>query len=108
MRPPESAGPARRFLIQDRTIVCQPLSPLELGAPAFEEQAIREALPPKYRPDFIISVHTGLRWSEQVNLHWNDVDLLSGFTTMPRSKHAGARRVPINVVARAAFLDLAM
>ena len=74
---------------------------------SFEEEAIREALPQKYRPDFVISVHTGLRWSEQVNLRWNDVDLLSGFITVPRSKHGDVRRVPINAAARAAFLDLA-
>jgi integrase len=83
------------------------LPPATNDRPAFEEKAIREALPPKYRPDFIISVHTGLRWSGQVNLRWNDMDLLSGFITVPRSKHGDARRVPINAVARAAFLDLA-
>jgi integrase len=83
------------------------LPPAAKDRPAFEEEAIREALPAKYRPDFIISVHTGLRWSEQVNLRWNDVDLLSGFITVARSKHGDARRVPMNVVARAAFFDLA-
>jgi integrase len=84
------------------------LPPASKDRSAFEEEAMREALPQKYRPDFIISVHTGLRWSEQMNLRWNDVDLLSGFITVPRSKHGDVRRVPINVAARAAFLDLAM
>src|SRR5215467_14123881 len=33
-----------------------------------EEQAIREALRPELRPLFTASVHTGLRWSEQLAL----------------------------------------
>jgi integrase len=39
---------------------------------------------------FTVSIHPGLRWSEQVGLRWPDADLLTGFTTVPRSKHAVA------------------
>jgi hypothetical protein len=35
---------------------------------AEEEAAILAALPAEYRPLFVVSVHTGLRWSEQIGL----------------------------------------
>lgn len=73
---------------------------------ADEEEAVLEALPAEYRPHFLISIHTGLRWSEQMHLRWQDVDLLTGFITVPRSKHGQARRVPINSAVRSVLLDL--
>ncbi len=71
-----------------------------------EEEAVRSALSPEYRPHFILSIHTGLRWSEQMGLRWKDADLLAGFVTVPRSKHGRSRRVPINSTARSVLLDL--
>jgi integrase len=73
---------------------------------AEEEKAVHTALPREYRPHFLISIHTGLRWSEQLGLRWQDVDLLAGFITVPRSKHGRSRRVPINSMARSVLLDL--
>jgi site-specific recombinase XerD len=73
---------------------------------ADEEEAVLSALPSVYRPHFQVSIHTGLRWSEQMNLHWRDVDLLTGFITVPRSKHGRARRVPTNSTVRSVLLDL--
>jgi hypothetical protein len=35
-----------------------------------EEAAVFEALPAAYRPHFTISINTGLRWSEELNLRW--------------------------------------
>ena len=67
---------------------------------------MRQALE-KYRPDFIVSIHTGLRWSEQMNLRWRDVDLLTAFITVRQSKHGDSRRVPINSDARSALMDVA-
>jgi site-specific recombinase XerD len=72
-----------------------------------EEEAVLTALPAHYRPHFIVSVHTGLRWSEQMGLTWRYVDFLTGFLTVPRSKHGGARRVPMNSVVRSVLVDLA-
>jgi site-specific recombinase XerD len=72
-----------------------------------EEAAVLTALPPHYRPHFVVSVHTGLRWSEQMGLTWRYVDFLTGFLTVPRSKHGGARRVPMNSVVRSVLVDLA-
>jgi len=73
---------------------------------ADEEKAVHAALAPEYRPHFLVSIHTGLRWSEQMGLQWKDIDLLSGFITVPRSKHGRSRRVPINSTARSVLLDL--
>lgn len=74
---------------------------------AEEEAAVSTALPAHYRPHFVASVHTGLRWSEQMGLTWRYVDFLTGFLTVPRSKHGGARRVPMNSVVRSVLVDLA-
>jgi site-specific recombinase XerD len=72
-----------------------------------EELALHEALPVGYRPQFLVSVQTGLRWSEQMGLTWRHVDFLTGFLTIPRSKHGGARRVPMNTVVRSVLVDVA-
>jgi Site-specific recombinase XerD len=87
-----------------------------------EETAVREALAPEavrtgrpkldmIRPDlrslFSVSVHTGLRWSEQLALRWEDVDFLAGFITVTQSKSGYSRQVPMNSVVRSVLLDLA-
>jgi site-specific recombinase XerD len=71
-----------------------------------EEAAIYAALPPKYRPHFVVSLYTGLRWSEQMGLRWRDVDMLTGFISVPRSKHGQGRRVPMHSVVRSTLVDL--
>src|SRR5262245_8622677 len=38
-----------------------------------EEEAVRAALPVELHPLFIVSINTGLRWSEQAALEWRDV-----------------------------------
>jgi integrase len=35
-----------------------------------EEAAVWDALAPKHRPLFVVSVHSGLRWSEEAGLRW--------------------------------------
>src|SRR5215510_5092108 len=71
-----------------------------------EEEAVYKALSGDLRPHFLVSIHTGLRWTEQMNLRWGDIDLLTDFITVPRSKHGHARRVPINPIVRAVLVDL--
>jgi integrase len=73
---------------------------------AEEEAAIRDALAPELRPLFAVSVHTGLRWSEQIGLRWRDVDMLAGILTVQRSKNGHTRRVPMNSVVRSVLVDL--
>jgi site-specific recombinase XerD len=75
---------------------------------AVEEQAIRDALPAVLRPLFTVSVHTGLRWSEQRALQWRDVDLLAGFLTVRHAKNGRSRQVPMNSVVQSVLLEVAM
>src|SRR5262245_17754251 len=76
---------------------------------AVEEVAIREALGvPMLRDLFEVSVHTGLRWSEQRALQWGDVDLLAGFLTVRHAKNGHSRQVPMNSLVRSVLLDTAM
>lgn len=82
------------------------LPPATADRPALEEDALREALPPNLLPLFIVSVQTGLRWSEQVGLRWRDVDLLTGVITIQRSKHGHGRQVPMNSVVRSVLFEL--
>jgi len=72
-----------------------------------EEHAIREALRPDRRPLFMVSVHTGLRWSEQITLRWRDVDFFTGGITVPMSKNGRSRQVPMNSTVRSTLMDLA-
>ena len=53
-----------------------------------------------------MSVHTGLRWSEQVQLRWRDIDMLSAAITVPRSEHGYTRQIPMNGIVRSVMLDL--
>lgn len=46
------------------------LPPATAERPAYEEEALRDVIPPDLRPLFTVSVHTGLRWSEQIELQW--------------------------------------
>jgi site-specific recombinase XerD len=71
-----------------------------------EEAGLREALPPELRPPFTLSLHTGLRWSEQRALRWHDVDVLSGLITIGRSKNGASRQVPMNAIVRSTLFDL--
>jgi integrase len=77
-----------------------------LPANADEETALCEALPAELRPLFAMSLHTGLRWSEQIALRWRDVDFLSGVVTVGRSKNGTARQVPMNSVVTSVLFDV--
>lgn len=74
---------------------------------AVEERALRDALSPALGALFTVSVHTGLRWSEQRALQWRDVDLLAGFLTVRHAKNGRSRQVPMNGVVRAVLVDVA-
>jgi integrase len=87
-----------------RIVYLPPASP---GRPAYEEDALRDALPVDIRPAFVVSVNTGLRWSEQAGLQWRDVDMLSRTIGVGRSKNGYSRCVPMNSAVRAVLVDLA-
>jgi integrase len=73
-----------------------------------EEQAVHDALPDDKRALFVVSVNTGLRWSEQTNLTWGSVDVHAGTITIPRSKHGETRHVPMNSLVRSVLYDLSL
>ena len=68
-----------------------------------EERRICKALStrcPSCLPAFIISLHTGLRASEQWNLRWSDIDLERRSLTVRRQKTGkGERHIPLNETA---------
>jgi integrase len=82
------------------------LPPAGARRTAYEEEALRCALPPGLRPLFTVSVHTGLRWSEQETLEWRDVDMLASSIGVGRSKNGYGRRVPMNSLVRSVLVDL--
>src|SRR5208282_2744030 len=75
-----------------------------------EEKRIRKVLStrcPSFLPAFIVSLHTGLRASEQWNLRWSDIDLERRLLTVRRQKTGkGERHIPLNEAAIAAFESL--
>ena len=74
-----------------------------------EERALRaviRARRPEREPEFDLSLQTGLRFSEQYNLRWNDVDLKRNLLTIPLAKSGRRERVPINSEARKALARL--
>ncbi len=94
-------GVARRPEPEGRTLYLLPVD----KAP--DEQAIRAALRSDLRPLFTVSVHTGLRWSEQLALRWRDVDFFTGNITVSMSKSGRSRQVPMNSTVRSTLMDLA-
>jgi integrase len=58
---------------------------------------------PRQTPAFIVSIYTGMRWSEQFNLTWCQVDLKRHSIRLTETKNGTARSVPLNSVALAAL-----
>ena len=64
---------------------------------------------PRQVPAFILSVYTGMRWSEQINLKWSQVDLMRRVIRLAETKdptgrvQSPARNVPLNSVALASL-----
>jgi site-specific recombinase XerD len=54
-----------------------------------------------------VSLHTGLRWSEQLALEWKDADFLTGILSVTRSKNGHSRQVPMNSLVRSTLMDAA-
>jgi integrase len=72
------------------------------------ERVLLDAMPDARRREMVVlAMHTGLRWSEQMGLRWRDCDFLTGTLAVPRSKHGGARHVPMNSRVREILMDMA-
>jgi integrase len=84
------------------------LPPATKDRQAYEEAALTKALPAELRSLFLVSVHPGLRWSEQSALRWKDVDVLSSTLTVAQSKNGHQRTVPMNTTVRSVFMDASL
>lgn len=76
-----------------------------------EEQKVRDVITrrcPRNLPAFIVSMHTGLRASEQWRLLWRDIDLERLILTARATKNGDPERhIPLNDVALAALKEVA-
>ena len=69
-----------------------------------EETTLRAAIvKPHQLAAFDISLHTGMRRSEQFGLTWSQVDLDRRMVFLPKTKSGKPRHIPLNAVAVAAF-----
>lgn len=71
-----------------------------------EERAVRAAIRrvcPEREPEFDLALHTGMRWSEQYELRWENVDLRRAKIVIPRAKGGQRQWIPINSEARRAL-----
>ena len=66
------------------------------GLSEAEESRLMTVLPKKYRSMVIVSLNTGLRKSEQLNLQWKDIDFRQGLILVKNSKPGDSRSIPMN------------
>jgi integrase len=74
-----------------------------------EEKRLRAAIEgrfPEFLPHFLLSLHTGMRMSEQYGLRWNQVDFERRQLHLSRTKNGDPRVIPLNAVALAALDEL--
>jgi site-specific recombinase XerD len=84
------------------------LPPATKDRPAYEEHALRDALPDALRHMLDLSMNTGLRWSEQAALRWRDVDMITGALNITHSKNGYGRSVPMNASLTRLLVDLSL
>ena len=72
-----------------------------------EEKALRAAITdPRQSAALDISIHTGMRQSEQFSLLWSQVDLEKRLVFLPKTKNGDPRHIQLNSVAVTAFESL--
>jgi integrase len=74
-----------------------------------EEAALRTAIErrfPEFLPHLLLSIHTGMRMSEQYGLRWIQVDFERRQIHLPRTKNGDPRIIPLNAVAVGALKEL--
>jgi site-specific recombinase XerD len=72
-----------------------------------EEKALRGVITdPRQLAALDISIHTGMRQSEQFSLMWSQADLEKRLVHLPKTKNGKPRHIPLNAVAVAAFQSL--
>jgi integrase len=71
-----------------------------------EEARLRKAIQHRFLeflPHLLLSLHTGMRMSEQYGLRWNQVDFERRQIHLPKTKNGDSRTIPLNVVAMGAL-----
>jgi integrase len=61
---------------------------------------------PEHLAEFIVSVHSGMRLSEQFSCHWSQVDLVRAVIKLSKTKNGSARDVFLDSDALAAIMSL--
>jgi integrase len=74
-----------------------------------EEKRLRAAIELRFGeflPHFLLSIHTGMRMSEQYGLRWNQVDFERRQLHLTRTKNGDSRTIPLNSIALNALQEL--
>lgn len=74
-----------------------------------EEKNLHSAIDgrfPEFLPHLLLSIHTGMRMSEQYGLLWNQVDFERRQLHLIKTKNGDPRVIPLNAVALAALRQL--
>jgi integrase len=69
------------------------------------ERAITSRFP-EFLPHLLLSIHTGMRMSEQYGLGWNQVDFERRQVHLTRTKNGDSRTIPLNSVALGALKEM--
>ena len=64
------------------------------------------ATDPRFHSHLLLSVHTGIRMSEQYSLKWSQIDFERRQMYLPRTKNGDPRDVPLNGTALSALEQL--
>jgi site-specific recombinase XerD len=71
-----------------------------------EEHALLQATDPRFHSHLLLSVHAGIRMSEQYSPEWKQVDFERRQMYLPRTKNGAPRDAPLNGTALAALQEL--
>src|SRR5262249_41287465 len=69
----------------------------------FEEARLLEVIPKAWHTLVLVALHTGMRFSEQIQLRWSDIDLKQRLLTVRDSKAGKPRHIPLNRTCLAAL-----
>lgn len=71
-----------------------------------EERALLQQTDPRFHAHLLLSIHTGIRMSEQYSLGWAQVDMERRHLFLPKTKNGDSRDVPLNGTALVALRGL--
>ncbi len=71
-----------------------------------ELQRLLGCCSPHLKPIVLVSVNTGMRKGEILNLKWNQVDLRHNFILLDKTKNGERREIPINSTLKELFASM--